>query len=94
MCKHKVLNETDIDTWSATGSLPTQGHCEWLNFQYKLTQWSNNTADAYPGVNCKFNAYYTVQYKDLKQSVTWPTAADAAIDIDAVHVQQQIAPTF
>jgi hypothetical protein len=92
--KHKVLNESDIDVWTATDTLPTSGHCEWLNFQYKLAQWSNNTGDAYPCVNCKFNAYYTVQYKDLKQSITWPTAADDPIEVDVVHYQQQYAPTI
>lgn len=92
--KHSVLNDSDIDTWSATGAAPTSGHLEHLILQFKKGLHDNTHSSYTPCLNVHVNLAYTVQYKDLVNDVFWPQGTlQGPTNIDATADQLQIDPT-
>lgn len=88
--KHNVLNESDIDTWTATGTAPTSGHLEKLVVEFKEHELSNKISQDYASsLNCEFEVVYTVQYKDLIKTMQWPVQGGAAFTEDLVLTQTQ-----
>lgn len=87
--KHNVLNDSDIDTWTAVGSAPTSGHLEHLVIQFRKTIDSNESTYDFTNVNCDLHLKYHIQFKDLRTNVQWPTTDSEVVVMD-VGRQQNI----
>ena len=73
--KHHCLNDSDIDVWTATGSVPTSNHLEHLIIQLKNSVKSNNPTTMKYSVNCYIKLRYTVQFRELAEHVMFPNTA-------------------
>lgn len=90
--KHNVLNDSDIDTWTATGSAPSSGHLEHLIVHPKASLATNTLANIC--ANYYIELYYTVQYKNLDSRVKFPYAADPPIEMNFPDDLTQVGSTY
>lgn len=72
MVKHNVLNDDDIQVWSATGAVPASSHLEHLVVQFRERSNANSYALNVYGINVAVNLAYTVQYKEPKTEIQYP----------------------
>lgn len=70
--KHNPINESDIETWTNTGSVPSSGHLEHLNIQLRERANSNSNDSFFLGANISINLKYYVQFKERKTQIQFP----------------------
>ncbi len=70
--KHNVLNDSDIEVWSATGAAPSSNHLEHLVIQMRERANSNSSSYTYYNANLSINLKYYVQFKELKEPIQYP----------------------
>lgn len=93
-CKHTVINDADMDTWTRSGEQPANGHLEQLVFQLKQDLMSTTLVNYKACANIALHVAYTVQWRDLVPGVRHANAYNGAISIDANGVQQQANPNW
>lgn len=69
---HNPLNDSDIEVWSPTGSVPGAGHLEHLVLLLRERANSNSAANTYFSANLAINLKYFVQFKDRKTEIQFP----------------------
>ena len=93
-CKHNVLNDSDIDTWSATGALPTSGHLEHLIVRFKR-DWQTRSRKHYLCANVYLHLRYTVQFKELSENIMYPGPENTSSTILTYATDvTQLNPTY
>ena len=70
--KHNPLNDSDMETWSQIGAVPSTGHLEHLILQFKERANSNSKSTFILGANISINLKYTVQFKERIPQIQYP----------------------
>lgn len=73
--KHNPLNDSDMETWSQIGAVPSTGHLEHLILQFKERANSNSKSTFILGANISINLKYTVQFKERIPQIQYPYGA-------------------
>lgn len=84
--KRNIVNDGDVKTWTATGSIPNLRDVLTLNFYRAPLAWHNGV-----GLNMQIELKYIVQFKDLRLQARYPNTVTTEQNITQILSNSQAA---
>lgn len=75
--KHNVLNDADMEIWTAGGVAPATGHLEHLVIQIKESANTDSADETRICANVHINLKYYIQWKEPETQLSYPVPAGA-----------------